>query len=193
MKAVVHTEYGSPDVLELREVAKPVPADGQVLVKVYAASVNRSDWEGLTGSPFYARLGGLRRPGREILGSDIAGRVEAAGANANEFQPGQDVFGLLPGYGGGFAEYACASERALAPKPAGMTFEEAAAIPQAAMIALQGIRDKGQVRPGQRVLISRCATIILMAYAIRNGSMPILYSRATALGASFVCSVENVW
>lgn len=154
MKAIVYHNYGSPDVLRLEEVAKPVPTDNQVLIKVHAASVNRSDWEGLVGKPLYARFGGLWRPGRTILGSDIAGRVEAAGRNVKLFKPGDEVFGLLTSYTGGFAEYVCASERALALKPAGLSFEEAAAIPQAALIALQGIREKGQVQPGQQVLIN---------------------------------------
>ncbi len=158
MKAIVHTKYGPPEVLRLEEVAKPTPRDDEVLIKVRAASVNRSDWENLMGKPLYARVGGLRKPRRQILGSDIAGRVEAVGKNTRRFQPGDEVFGLLWGYKGGFAEYVCARESALAPKPASMTFEEAAAIPQAASIAVQGIRDKGRVQPGQKVLISGAGT-----------------------------------
>jgi NADPH:quinone reductase-like Zn-dependent oxidoreductase len=154
MKAIVCHEYGSPDVLKLEDVPKPTPADNQLLIKVYAISINRSDWEGLTGKPLYARIGGLIRPNNKILGSDIAGTVEAVGKDVRQFKPGDEVFGLMLNYGGGFAEYACKSERALALKPAGMTFEETAAIPQAAFIALQGIREKGQVRPGQKVLIN---------------------------------------
>jgi NADPH:quinone reductase-like Zn-dependent oxidoreductase len=154
MKAIVYTKYGPPEVLQLKEVAKPTPKDDEVLIKVQAVSVNRSDWEGLKGKPLYARLGGLLRPRQQRLGSDIAGRVEMAGRNIRRFQPGDEVFGdLLPRLGG-FAEYVCAGESALALKPASMTFEQAAAIPQAAVIALQGIRDKGQVQPGQRVLIN---------------------------------------
>ena len=136
MKAVVYTEYGPPDVLHLTEVAKPTPTDDEVLIKVVAVSVNRSDWEGLRGTPLYARIGGLLRPRRQILGSDIAGRVEMAGSNIRRLQPGDEVFGDILGRMGGFAEYVCARERALALKPAGMTFEEVAAIPQAAVIAL---------------------------------------------------------
>ena len=154
MKAVVYTEYGPPDVLQIKEVAKPTPADDEVLIKVQAVSVNRSDWEGLRGKPLYARIGGLLKPRHQILGSDIAGRVEMAGRNVRRFQPGDEVFGDILGRMGGFAEYVCARERALALKPASMTFEEVAAIPQAAEIALQGIRDKGQVQPGQKVLIN---------------------------------------
>jgi NADPH:quinone reductase-like Zn-dependent oxidoreductase len=157
MKAIVHTEYGPPEVLRLEEVEKPVPKDDEVLIKVHAASINGSDREGLAGKPLYARLGGLRRPSNPILGSDIAGRVEIAGRNVKDFQPGDDVFGEIPGYHGGFAEYACAPEKTLARKPAGLTFEQAAAIPQAGAIALRGIREEGQVRPGQQVLINGAA------------------------------------
>lgn len=154
MKAIVYHKYGLPDVLTLEEVQKPIPADNQVLIKVYAVSINRSDWESLTGKPLYARIGGLLKPGNKILGSDIAGMVEAVGKDVRQFKPGDEVFGLMLNYGGGFAEYACKSEKALALKPSGMTFEQAAAIPQAAFIALQGIREKGKVQPGQKVLIN---------------------------------------
>jgi NADPH:quinone reductase-like Zn-dependent oxidoreductase len=154
MKAIVYTKYGPPEVLQLKEVARPTPKNDEVLIKVEAVSVNRSDWEGLRGKPLYARLGGLLRPRQQRLGSDIAGRVELAGRNVRRFRPGDEVFGdILPRLGG-FAEYVCARESALALKPASMTFEEAAAIPQAAVIALQGIRDKGQVQPGHKVLIN---------------------------------------
>ena len=154
MKAIVYTKYGSPELLELKEVAKPTPRDDEVLIKVQAASVNRSDWEGLRGKPLYARIGGLLRPRHHILGSDIAGRVEMAGRNVRRIQPGDEVFGDILPRMGGFAEYVCARESALARKPASMTFEEVAAIPQAAVIALQGIHDKGQVQPGQKVLVN---------------------------------------
>ena len=154
MKAIVYHQYGSPDVLKLEEVAKPAPTDDELLIKVHAVSINGSDREGLIGKPLYARLGGLRKPGYPILGSDIAGRVEMVGRNIREFQPGEEVFGEIPGYHGGFAEYACAPERTLAQKPASLTFEQAAAIPQGGVIALQGIREKGQVQPGQHVLIN---------------------------------------
>jgi NADPH:quinone reductase-like Zn-dependent oxidoreductase len=154
MKAIVYTKYGPPETLQLEEVAKPTPKDDEVLIKVRAVSVNRSDWEGLRGKPLYARIGGLLKPRHQRLGSDIAGRVEMAGSNIWRFQPGDEVFGdILPRLGG-FAEYVCASESALALKPPSMTFEEVAAIPQAAVIALQGIRDRGQVQPGEKVLIN---------------------------------------
>jgi NADPH:quinone reductase-like Zn-dependent oxidoreductase len=154
MKALVYTRYGSPDVLQLKEVAKPVPTDDEVLIKVHAVSLNRSDWETLIGKPLYARLGGLFKPSRQILGSDIAGRVEVAGRNNTQFQPGDEVFGDILEHMGGFAEYVCVRGKVMTLKPASMTFEEAAAIPQAGVIALQGIRDKGKVQPGQKVLIN---------------------------------------
>jgi NADPH:quinone reductase-like Zn-dependent oxidoreductase len=154
MKAIVNTHYGSPEVLQLTEVATPAPKDDELLVKVQAVSVNRSDWEGLIGKPFYARIGGLLKPGSQILGSDIAGRVEMAGSNQRQFQVGDEVFGEMWDYHGGFAEYVCTRGSAWALKPTGLTFEQAAAIPQAGVIALQGIRDKGQVQPGQKVLIN---------------------------------------
>ena len=154
MKAVIRTEYGSPDVMRLEEVSKPAPADDELLVKVHAVSLNRSDWEGLIGKPLYARMGGLRKPGYPILGSDVAGRVETAGKNNDQFKPGDEVFGEMEGYGGGFAEYVITQGKIWARKPAGLTFEEAAAIPQAGVIAWQGIHKKGQVQPGQKVLIN---------------------------------------
>ena len=156
MKAIVYTKYGPPDVLQLTEVAKPAPKDNEVLVKVHAASVNDWDWGLLRGKPFVNRLlFGLLKPKIKILGVDIAGRVEAAGRNVKQFQPGDEVFGDISGCGwGGFAEYVCVPENALVLKPACMTFEEAAAIPQAAMLAVQGLRDKGQIQSGQKLLIN---------------------------------------
>ncbi|MDQ5826617.1 MAG: NAD(P)-dependent alcohol dehydrogenase [Chloroflexota bacterium] len=154
MKAVVRTKYGPPDVLQLQEVEKPTPTDDEVLVKIHAVSLNRSDWEALIGKPLYTRIGGLRKPRYQVLGSDIAGRVEAVGRNVKRFQPGDEVFGDIIWRLGGFAEYVCAREKYLSLKPAGMTFEEVAAIPQAGVIALQAFRDKGQIQPGQKVLIN---------------------------------------
>jgi NADPH:quinone reductase-like Zn-dependent oxidoreductase len=154
MKAIVYHKYGPPDVLKLEEVEKPTPRDDQILVKVRAVSVNRSDWEGLIGKPLYARVGGLRKPSNKILGSDVAGIVELVGKDNKEFQPGDEVFGEMEDYHGGFAEFVCTRARDWAHKPASMTFEQAAAIPQAGVIALQGIRDKGNVQPGQKVLIN---------------------------------------
>ncbi len=158
MKAVVYEKYGAPDVLELKEVAKPTPQDDEVLVKVHAASVNASDWEMLRAKPLYVRLSGFGflKPKNRILGSDIAGRVEAVGRSVTQFQPGDEVFGDTIWHGlGAFAEYVCVPENApMVRKPAGMTFEDVAAVPQAAVIALQGLRDKGQVQRGQKVLIN---------------------------------------
>jgi NADPH:quinone reductase-like Zn-dependent oxidoreductase len=154
MKAVVYTRYGPPDVLRLADVPTPVPKDGEVLVRVHAVSLNASDWEVLRGKPLYSRIGGPFRPRHHILGSDIAGRVEVAGRHATRFRPGQDVFADILSQMGGFAEYVCVPETALAPMPAGMTYEEAAALPQAGAIALQGIQDKGRVQPGHKVLIN---------------------------------------
>jgi len=154
MRAIVYTKYGSPDVLELKEIEKPVAKDDEVLIKVYAASLN--DWDcGLLQGDFVNRLlNGLFKPKIKILGSDIAGRVEAIGKDVEKFQPGDEVYGDLSGRWGGFAEYVCSGENALALKPAGMTFEEAAAIPQAAMLAIQGLLDKGKIQSGQKILIN---------------------------------------
>ncbi len=154
MKAIVYERYGSPDVLQLQEVAKPTPTDDEVLIKVHAVSINGSDREGLIGRPLYTRMSGLRKPSNSILGSDIAGLVEEVGKNNTEFHPGDEVFGEIPGYHGGFAEYVCTHGKTLARKPTGMTFEEAAAIPQGGVIAWNGIQEKGQVQPGQKVLIN---------------------------------------
>jgi NADPH:quinone reductase-like Zn-dependent oxidoreductase len=156
MKAIVYTKYGPPDVLQLQEVEKPTPKDNEVLVKVHAASVNVSDWRLLRGDPFLLRLAsGLLKPKNKMLGADIAGRVEAVGRNVKQFQPGDDVFGDIYGCGcGAFAEYVSVPENVLALKPTNMTFEEAAAVPRAAVVALQALRDKGKVRSGQKVLIN---------------------------------------
>jgi NADPH:quinone reductase-like Zn-dependent oxidoreductase len=155
MKAIVYKEYGSPDVLEFKDVEKPTPGDDELLVKVYAASVNSADLHSLRADPFLVRLvSGLLKPKNTILGADIAGRVEAVGRNVKQFKPGDEVFGDISGCGwGGFAEYVCPREDALALKPANITFEEAAAVPMAAVTALQGLRGKGQIQPGQKVLI----------------------------------------
>ena len=141
-------------MLHREEVAKPIPAADEILVKVHAVSVNRSDWEGLVGEPLYARIDGLRKPRHRILGSDVAGRVEAAGKDHKDFKPGDEVLGEMENYRGGFAEYVCTRGKDWALKPPGMSFEVAASIPQAAVIALQGIRDQGKVRQGQHVLIN---------------------------------------
>jgi len=157
MKAIVFTKYGSPDGLELREVPKPVPKDDEVLIRVHASSINSWDWEFLNGKPFINRLmyGLLKpKPGKRILGSDVAGTIEAIGSEVKRFQPGDEVFGDLWDNWGGFAQHACAPETELELKPANSTFEEAAAVPQAGVLALQGLRKAGQPRPGQSVLIN---------------------------------------
>ena len=167
MKAIVYTEYGPPDVLQLKEVEKPTPKDDEALVKVHAASLNAADLETLRGV-FVVRMAAPRKPTYKILGSDIAGRVEAVGGNVEQYQPGDEIWGDLsyPLGFGAFAEYVCVPENALRLKPASMTFEEAAAVPTAAVVALQNLRgvgpsspslilsDKGQIQPGQKVLIN---------------------------------------
>ena len=167
MRAIVYHKYGSPDVLKLEEVQKPVPQDDEVLVKVLAASLNAADFEMLRGT-WSARFGGLLKPRHKILGSDIAGRIEAVGRNVKQFHPGDGIWGDLSlplGYGA-FAEYVCVPENALRLKPASMTFEEAAAVPSAGVVALQNLRgvgssslsfllsDKGHIQSGQKVLIN---------------------------------------
>jgi len=154
MKAVVYSRYGLPDVLRMTDVAIPTPRANEVLVKVRAVSLNLSDWETLRGKPLYSRIGGPFRPRHHILGSDVAGQVEAVGRDARRFQVGDDVFGDILSFMGGFAEYVSVPEKALARMPAGMTHEQAAAVPQAGAIALQGIREKGHVQPGHKVLVN---------------------------------------
>ena len=157
MKAIVCEKYGPPEVLELKEMEKPTPKDNEVLVKVHATSLNAYDWRMQRADPFLVRLmgGGLLKPKNKILGADMAGRIELIGRNVTQFKPEDDVFGDLAGYGqGAFAEYVCAPENALALKPAKITFEEAAAVPMAAVTALQGLRDTGRIRKGQKVLIN---------------------------------------
>jgi NADPH:quinone reductase-like Zn-dependent oxidoreductase len=156
MKAVVMESYGSPDVLKLKDVAKPTPKANEVLVRVHAASVNDWDWGMLQGTPFVTRIfSGLLTPKVQVIGCDIAGRVEAVGGDVKAFQPGDEVYGDLCSSGfGAFAEYACAPEAGLARKPASMTFEQAAAIPQAGMLAVQGLIDVGRIQSGQKVLLN---------------------------------------
>ena len=155
MKAIIYSKYGLPDVLHLEDVPEPTPKNDGVLVKVHAASINDWDWGLLRGKPLLNRFTGPLRPKYKILGTDIAGRVEAVGKNVTRFQVGDDVFGDLSNSGfGGFAEYVCATESALSIKPAGMTFEQAAATPHAAVLALQGLRYKRPIQPGQKVLFN---------------------------------------
>jgi NADPH:quinone reductase-like Zn-dependent oxidoreductase len=187
MKAMVYEKYGPPDVLELKEVEKPNPKDNEILVKVHAASANAYDWHLLTADIFLVRLmgGGLLKPKNQILGADIAGRVEAVGRNVKQFQPGDEVFGDISGSGsGGFAEYACARENALALKPASMTFEEAAAVPMAAVTALQGLRDKGQIQPGQKVLINGASGGV--------GTFAVQIAKSFGAEVTGVCSTKKL-
>lgn len=156
MKAVVYTKYGSPAVLQLQEIEKPIPKENEVLVKVYAASVNSWDWDLLKGKPFLVRIiGGLFKPRHKILGADIAGTVEAIGNDVKDFKPDDEVFGDIAGSGfGGFAEYVAVPEKLLAKKSQVMSFEQAASLPQAGLLALQGLRYKGTIKQGDEVLIN---------------------------------------
>ena len=186
MKAIVYTKYGPPDVLNLEEVREPTPRDDEVLIKVHAASANARDWRLLRADPFLVRLmgGGLLKPKHNTLGSDIAGRVEAVGGNVKQFQPGDEVFGDLSGCGfGGFADYVCASEDALALKPASLTFEEAAAAPMAAVTALQGLRDKGRIQPGQKVLINGASGGV--------GTLAVQIAKSFGAEVTGVCSTRK--
>ncbi|MBT3396734.1 MAG: NAD(P)-dependent alcohol dehydrogenase [Alphaproteobacteria bacterium] len=156
MKAIVYKKYGAPeDVLRFEDVPKPVPKDDEVLVKVFAASINEWDWSMVRAAAIFVRFWGLFKPRHQIPGADIAGTVEAVGSSVTRFKPGDEVFGDLNQNGwGGYAEYVCSRENGLAPKPPSLTFEQAAAIPQAGVMALQGIRDYGKVQPGDKVLIN---------------------------------------
>ena len=187
MKAVVFERYGSPDVLELKEVEKPAPADDEVLVRVHAASLNDWDHGAMLGGDLVNRLlFGLRRPKptRQILGSDVAGRVEAVGRNVKKFQVGDAVFGDLSGTWGGFAEFVCARESALERKPPGMTFEQAAATPQAFLLALQALQDKARIQPGQTLLINGGGGGV--------GTFGIQIARAHGLEVTAVDSAEKL-
>jgi NADPH:quinone reductase-like Zn-dependent oxidoreductase len=187
MKAIVYTKYGSPGVLHLKEIDKPTPETDEVLVRVHAASVNAYDWHLLRADPFLVRLmgGGLLKPNNTILGADVAGRVESVGRTAKQFQPGDEVFGDLAGCGcGGFAEYVCARENALVLKPASMTFEEAAAVPMAAVTALQGLRDKGRIQPGQKVLINGASGGV--------GAFAVQIAKSFGAEVTAVCSTRNL-
>jgi NADPH:quinone reductase-like Zn-dependent oxidoreductase len=152
MKAIVCQGYGSPDVLELEEIDRPIAADDQVLVRVQAASVNPVDWHRMRGLPNFMRAGeGLAKPKNPGLGADVAGRVEAVGGNVRQFQPGDEVFGMSIRT---LAEYVCVSDQGVVPKPANLTFEQAAAVPVAAITGLQGLRDKGRIEAGHKVLVN---------------------------------------
>jgi NADPH:quinone reductase-like Zn-dependent oxidoreductase len=187
MKAIVYENYGPPEVLKLAEVDKPAPKENEVLVKVQAASLNAFDWHMLLPDPFMVRLmgGGLLKPKNRILGTDMAGRVEAAGGAATQFKPDDEVFGDLARWGcGACAEYVCAPEKALALKPRNMTFEQAAAAPMAALTALQGLRDKGHIQKGQKVLINGASGGV--------GTFALQLAKFFAAEVTAVCSTGNV-
>ena len=187
MKAIVYTKYGPPDVLKLDEVQKPAAGEEEVLVKVYAASVNYSNAAFVRGKPFIVRLmgAGFLKPKYKILGTDIAGRVEAVGKNVKQFQQGDEVFGDLSDCGrGGFAEYVAVPENALALKPANLSFEEAAAVPEAAVVALQGLRDLGHIQPGQKVLINGASGGI--------GTFAVQIAKSFGAEVTGVCSTRNL-
>ena len=188
MKAIVCKRYGSPKVLKLTEIAKPAPQDDDVLIKIHAASINARDGRMLRANPFFIRLmpGGFFHPRSRILGADAAGIVEAVGRNVRRYKPGDQVFGWLPSAAGRgtFAEYVCAAENAIAPKPANLTYAQAAAAPLAALTALQALRDHGHIESGQRVLI----------HGASGGVGTFAIQIATAFGAEVtgVCSARNL-
>ena len=182
MKAMVRQKYGSPDVLELRDIEKPTAADGEVLVRVHAASVNPFDWHMLRGSPWVVRpTAGLLRPKGKILGADVAGRVEAIGANVTRFRPGDEVFGNCRG---AFAEYVCVPADRLTLKPANVTFEQAEAVPVGALTALQGLRDKGQIQAGHKVLVNGAAEGV--------GTFAVQIAKSFGADVTGVCSTRNL-
>ncbi len=184
MKAIVYQKYGSPDVLELQEVEKPAVTASEVLVRVHAASVNPLDWHFLRGTPLVVRaLAGLLKPKRQILGVDVAGRVEAVGGEVTRFQPGDEIFGSSPN-SGAFAEYLCVPEDGVVLKPANLTYEEAAAVPVAALTALQGLRDKGQIQPGHKVLINGASGGV--------GTFAVQIAKSFGAEVTGVCSTRNL-
>ena len=186
MKAIVYHEYGSPDVLELKDIDKPLVKDNEALVRVHAASVNRLDWHLVRGSPYISRLqAGLRKPKDSVLGADVAGQVEAVGKHVTKFQPGDDVFGSLFGHGfGAFAEYVSVSDDLLELKPANLSFDQAAAVPVAALTALQGLRDHGRIEPGQEVLIIGASGGV--------GTFAVQIAKSFGAEVTGVCSTRNV-
>jgi NADPH:quinone reductase-like Zn-dependent oxidoreductase len=185
MKAIVYTQYGSPDVLQLKEVERPALRENEVLIKVHAASLNAADWHYLRGAPFLFRLEtGFPKPKNTFLGADVAGRVEAVGRNVTQFQPGDEVFGDLSESGrGAFAEYVCASENTLALKPANISFEEAAAVPMAAVVALQGLR-AGKIQRGQKVLVNGASGGV--------GTFAVQIAKAFGAEVTAVCSTRKL-
>jgi NADPH:quinone reductase-like Zn-dependent oxidoreductase len=186
MKAIVYTHYGSPDALQFKDVANPSPKEDEVLIKIQAVSVNAADLHLLRADPFLVRLSaGLVNPKNQILGSDIAGKVEAVGGNVKQFKPGDQVFGDISARGwGGFAEYVCATADALVLKPANISFAQAAAVPMAAVTALQGLRTKGQIQPGQNVLINGASGGV--------GTFAVQIAKALGAQVTAVCSTSKL-
>ncbi len=188
MKAINCPRYGSPDVLQLREVDKPSPKPDEVLIQIHAASLNSRDLRMLRAKPIFIRLmpGGLFRPKNKILGADVAGRVEAIGSKVKNFKPGDDVFGFLPSSTGRgtFAEYVCARENFFSLKPSNLSFEQAAAVPLAAMTALQGLRDNGKIQQGQRVLIQGSSGGV--------GTFAVQIAKSFGADVTGVCSARNL-
>jgi NADPH:quinone reductase-like Zn-dependent oxidoreductase len=184
MKAIVRTRYGPLGVLQFTEVAKPTPTADEVLIALYAASVNPLDLFSMRGAPIIRLIPGLRTPKQQVLGCDIAGRVEAVGRQVKQFQPGDEVFGVTGFAGGGFAEYACAREDKLALKPANSSFEDAAAVPIAAITALQGLRDKGRIQQGHKVLIDGASGGV--------GTFAVQIAKSFGAEVTAVCSTRNV-
>jgi NADPH:quinone reductase-like Zn-dependent oxidoreductase len=181
VKAIIHERYGPPDVLELREVDKPVVGDGEVLLRVRAASVNPVEWYGVTGLPVARVMGGWRRPKITSVGGDVAGQVEAVGQGVQGLQVGDEVYGTAVG---SWAEYALAPAARLARKPANLSFEEAAAVPVAGLTALQALRNKGHVEPGQKVLINGASGGV--------GTFAVQLAKAFGADVTAVCSTRNV-
>jgi NADPH:quinone reductase-like Zn-dependent oxidoreductase len=186
MQAIVYEQYGSLDVLELKDVEKPAPREDEVLVKVYAATVTPGDAYLVKGEPFVARFwSGLLAPKHKIPGKEMAGRVEAVGGRVTQFRPGDEVFGDLSVCGmGAFAEYVCVPEKAIALKPANLTFDEAAAVPESAVVALQGLRDKGKIQPGQKVLINGASGGV--------GTFAVQIAKSFDTNVTAVCSTRNM-
>ena len=188
MKAIVCTKYGSPDVLQLQEVEKPTPKDDEVLIKIHAASINSRDWRMMRANPFFIRLvpGGFLQPKNKILGADVAGQVEAVDRCVKQFKPGDEVCGYLPSATGRgtFAVFVCANENAITLKPANLTFKQAASVPVAALTALQGLRDKGNIQPGQKVLINGASGGV--------GTFAVQIAKAFGAEVTAVCSTRNL-
>jgi NADPH:quinone reductase-like Zn-dependent oxidoreductase len=188
MKAITCPKYGSPAVLQLREVAKPAPLDDEVLIKIHAASINSRDWRLMRAKPFFVRLmpGSMFHPKNIVLGVDFAGQVEVTGSKVEQFKPGDEVFGYMPTASGRgtLAEYVCATENLVAYKPTNLTYAQAAAVPLAALTALQGLRDEGNIRPGQKVLINGASGGV--------GTFAVQIAKVFGAEVTAVCSTRNL-